>query len=286
MQAPDAAAIAAQVSAALAEDLGGGDLTAALLPPDSAAQAQLIVREEAVLCGSAWFEAAFRQLDPDVALDWSAQEGERLRAGQTLCELRGRARALLSAERTALNFLQTLSATASAAARYVAAVAGTGAVVLDTRKTLPGLRMAQKYAVRCGGASNHRMGLFDAILIKENHIRAAGSIEAALERALASAGPGTLVEIEVEDLAELERALEAGATRVLLDNFALDDLSAAVRLNAGRARLEASGGVNLDTVRAIALTGVDFVSVGQLTKDVAATDYSLLFRLSGLDVEQ
>jgi nicotinate-nucleotide pyrophosphorylase (carboxylating) len=279
MDGPDAAAVAAQVAAALAEDLGDGDLTAGLLAADLDARARLLVREEAVLCGCAWFEAAFRQLDPQVAIDWTAGDGDRLAPDQTVCRISGRARALLSAERTALNFLQTLSGTATATARYVAAIEGTGAVVLDTRKTVPGLRLAQKYAVRCGGGSNHRVGLHDAVLIKENHIRAAGSIAAALEAARAVAGRAAFVEIEVEDLDGLEQALAAGATRVLLDNFSLSGLREAVGRNAGRARLEASGGVSLATVRDIAATGVDYVSVGQLTKDVRATDYSLQFEV-------
>jgi nicotinate-nucleotide pyrophosphorylase (carboxylating) len=279
MDAPDAAVVAAQVAAALAEDLGAGDLTAGLLPEDLSARARLLVREDAVLCGSAWFEAAFRQLDAQVGIDWYAGDGDRLVPDQTVCRIAGRARALLSAERTALNFLQTLSGTATAAARYVAAIEGTGAVVLDTRKTLPGLRLAQKYAVRCGGADNHRVGLYDAVLIKENHIRAAGSIAAALDAARAVADRADFVEIEVEDLDGLEQALASGATRVLLDNFGLAGLREAVRRNAGRARLEASGGVSLATVRDIAATGVDYVSVGQLTKDVRATDYSLQFEV-------
>ncbi len=277
MQRPGWQAIARQVSEALDEDLGSGDLTAALVPETAVVQAQLIVRESAALCGIDWFEEVFRQLDPAIEMRWSARDGDRLQAGQVVCELHGRARPLLSGERTALNFLQTLSGTASVAAQYVAAVAGSGAVILDTRKTIPGLRLAQKYAVRCGGASNHRIGLYDAILIKENHIRAAGSIAAALRAAIAAAGEGVMIEIEVESLDELDQALAAGATRVLLDNFDLAALREAVRLTDGRAKLEASGGVNLDTVGAIAATGVDFISVGQLTKDVRATDYSMEF---------
>jgi len=277
MQRPGWQAIARQVSEALDEDLGSGDLTAALVPETAVVQAQLIVRESAALCGIDWFEEVFRQLDPAIEMRWSARDGDRLQAGQVVCELHGRARPLLSGERTALNFLQTLSGTASVAAQYVAAVAGSGAVILDTRKTIPGLRLAQKYAVRCGGASNHRIGLYDAILIKENHIRAAGSIAAALRAAIAAAGEGVMIEIEVESLDQLDQALAAGATRVLLDNFDLAALREAVRLTDGRAKLEASGGVNLDTVGAIAATGVDFISVGQLTKDVRATDYSMEF---------
>jgi len=277
MSRPDPSEIAEQVRRALAEDLGSGDLTAALVPESAIVQAQVIVRESATLCGVDWFDEVFRQLDPAIEVTWAVHDGEPLQPAQVVCRLRGPARPLLSGERTALNFLQTLSGTATAAARYVAAVAGSGAVILDTRKTLPGLRMAQKYAVTCGGARNHRIGLYDAILIKENHIRSAGSIAAAMRAALAAAGEGVMIEIEVEDLAGLEQALAAGATRVLLDNFDRAGLREAVRRTAGRARLEASGGVNLDTVGEIAATGVDFISVGQLTKDVRATDYSMQF---------
>ncbi|MCP5306952.1 MAG: carboxylating nicotinate-nucleotide diphosphorylase [Chromatiaceae bacterium] len=268
--------IAGQVRQALHEDLGSGDLTAALVPEGTRSEARVLARESAVLCGRPWFDEVFRQLDPAIEVQWSADDGDLLVAGQQVCRLNGAARPLLSGERTALNFLQTLSGTASITARYVAAVAGTRAVVLDTRKTLPGLRLAQKYAVRCGGASNHRIGLYDAILIKENHIRAARSIAAALDAA-ASVAKRVLVEIEVEDLAQLDEALAAGATRVLLDNFDLKAMHEAVRRAAGKARLEASGGVNLETIGAIAATGVDYISVGQLTKDVRATDYSMLF---------
>lgn len=277
MQRVDPARVAEQVRLALAEDLGRGDLTAGLIPAGTVAEAEVVCRESAVLCGRAWFDQVFHQLDPAVEIEWRLDDGSRLQPEQRVCRLRGAARPLLSGERTALNFLQTLSATASLAARYVAAVAGTGAVILDTRKTLPGLRLAQKYAVRCGGASNHRVGLFDAVLIKENHIRAAGSIAAALEAAQALVQPGTMVEIEVEDLNELGQALAAGARRILLDNFSPAALREAVRASAGRAELEASGGVDLSTIREIALTGVDYISVGQLTKNVAATDYSMLF---------
>ena len=280
MDRPPAESIAAQVRHALAEDLGDGDLTAALVPSQTEVQARVVVRENAVLCGSDWFSEVFHQLDPAVSLAWSARDGDRLRAGQAVCELLGKARPILSGERTALNFLQTLSGTASLAGRYVAAVSGTSATILDTRKTIPGLRLAQKYAVRCGGASNHRVGLFDAILIKENHIRAAGSISDALEAASRMAGEGVMIEVEVEGLDELSEALAAGARRILLDNFDNAALREAVACNAGRARLEASGGVNLDTVSGIAQTGVDFISVGQLTKDVRATDFSMLFELT------
>jgi len=267
--------IRAQVMQALREDIGSGDLTAALVPADKPAKASMVAREAAVLCGIAWAEEVFHQLDPGVRLQWQVADGDQLAPGQVLCDLEGDARSLLSGERTALNFLQTLSGTATRAARYVEAIEGTGARILDTRKTIPGLRLAQKYAVTCGGASNHRIGLFDAILIKENHIAAAGSIQGALQAARSIAG--VEIEIEVESLEQLSQALQAGAARVLLDNFSLDRLEAAVRLNAGRARLEASGGVNLDSVRKIAETGVDDISVGDLTKDLQAVDLSMRF---------
>ena len=273
----DDAEIARQVRDALNEDLGDGDLTAALVPADAQTTARVVARETAVLCGRRWFDEVFRQIDSSLVIDWKLADGAALHAGALVCELHGNARGLLSGERTALNFLQTLSGTASLAACYVAAVADTSATVLDTRKTIPGLRLAQKYAVRCGGASNHRFGLYDAILIKENHIRAAGSIGAAMRRALAGAADGVMIEVEVESLDELQQALAAGARRVLLDNFDNALLREAVAVNAGRARLEASGGVNLQTIGGIAATGVDFISVGQLTKDVRATDFSMLF---------
>ena len=266
------------VARALAEDVGSGDLTAGLVP-DGPAVARIVTREDAVLCGRPYATAAFLQLDPVARLEWTAGDGERVRAGQALCVIAAQARALLTAERTALNFLQTLSATATQAARYVQAVAGTGCTILDTRKTLPGLRLAQKYAVRCGGARNHRLGLYDGILLKENHVAAAGSIAAAVAaaRRVSSAVP---VEVEVESLDELREALEARADIVLLDDFTLEDMRAAVALNRAQpapAKLEASGGVTLDTVRAIAETGVDFVSVGALTKHVRAVDLSMRF---------
>ena len=277
MQGPDPDSVVEQVRQALAEDLGNGDLTAALVHADAAARARVIVREPAILCGFDWFNEVFHQLDPAIELKWSAKDGDALRPGQLVCELFGKARPILSGERTALNFLQTLSGTASLAGRYVKAVRGTSATILDTRKTIPGLRLAQKYAVRCGGASNHRLGLYDAILIKENHIRAAGSIMAAMQAATAVAEDGVMIEVEVESLDELDEALAAGALRVLLDNFDNAALREAVHRNADRAELEASGGVDLETVRGIGLTGVNFISVGQLTKDVTATDYSMLF---------
>ena len=273
---PDPALIESQVRAALAEDVGAGDLTAALLPADQRARAELITREEAILCGCAWFEAVFRQLDPDCRLTWEAVDGDRIQPGQRLCVLEGTSRALLTGERTAMNVLQTLSGTATRARRYADVVAGLPVRLLDTRKTLPGLRLQQKYAVLCGGCHNHRIGLFDAILIKENHILAAGSIRAALAAAQ-DLKAGVTIEIEVESIAELEEALSAGARMVLLDNFSLDDLRRAVELTAGRALLEASGGVTLETLRAIAETGVDRISVGALTKDVTAVDLSMRF---------
>ena len=268
------AAIADDVRRALAEDLGTGDVTAALLPAAGSSAATVITREDAVLCGTAWFDAVFAQLDPNVRISWLAQDGDAIQAGQELCRLYGPTRALLSGERCALNFLQTLSATATATRRCVAAIAGTGAQILDTRKTIPGLRVAQKFAVRCGGGRNHRMGLYDAILIKENHIAAAGSIERAVNAAQ-QLQPGLSIEVEVENLEQLQQAIAARADIILLDNFSLDDLPAAVTLNAGRAKLEASGGVSLDNVRDIAATGVDFISVGALTKHIQAIDLSL-----------
>jgi len=277
MSRPDKAQVADQVRRALEEDLGSGDLTAALVPVDAGAQARVVVREAAVLCGVDWFSEVFRQLDPNIQLAWSADDGDVLEPGQLVCALNGRARPILSGERTALNFLQTLSGTASQAARYVAAVEGTSATILDTRKTVPGLRLAQKYAVRCGGASNHRVGLYDAVLIKENHIRAAGSIAAAMQVTKSLAEDGVMIEVEVESLDELDQAIAAGARRILLDNFDNAALREAVSRTGGKAALEASGGVNLETVRGIGQSGVDFISVGQLTKDVRATDYSMLF---------
>ncbi len=266
--------IAAQVRDALAEDVGTGDLTAGLLPADATARAEVITREDAVLCGRAWFDEVFRQLDPEVSIDWQARDGESVQAGQRLCGLEGRLRPLLTGERTALNYLQLLSGTATRARRYTDAVAGLPVRLLDTRKTLPGLRRQQKYAVVCGGGHNHRMGLFDAILIKENHISAAGSISAAIAAARRLA-EGVAVEIEVESLAGLREALGVGVERVLLDNFGLSELTRAVALSAGRARLEASGGIRFEQLRAIAETGVDDISIGGLTKHVEAVDLSM-----------
>jgi nicotinate-nucleotide pyrophosphorylase (carboxylating) len=272
----------ATVARAIEEDLGPGDVTADLLDARQRATATVVCREDAVLCGTAWFDEVFAQLDGTIAIEWLAGDGAQISAGMDLCRLQGPARALLSGERTALNFLQTLSGTATTARRYADAVAGTGCQVLDTRKTLPGLRSAQKYAVACGGAANHRHGLYDAILIKENHIIAAGGIVAALSAARRT-HPELDVEIEVESLEELEQALDGAADIVLLDNFELEALREAARRTRGRpgctTRLEASGSVGLENVRAIAGTGVDFVSVGGLTKHLRAIDLSMRFRL-------
>lgn len=265
------------VRRALEEDVGRGDLTAALIAPDRMARAQVLAREPAVLCGCAWFEEVFRQLDARMQIHWEAPEGTAIRANQVLCHLDGPARALLTGERTALNFLQTLSGTATITRRYVEAVRGTKTVILDTRKTLPGLRTAQKYAVVCGGGQNHRQGLYDAVLLKENHIAAAGSVRAALEAAQAFAPAGIPVEIEVENLEQLRAALAAQATRLLLDNFSINDLKQAVAETRGRAQLEASGGITLDNLRTVAETGVDYISIGALTKHVRAVDLSLRF---------
>jgi nicotinate-nucleotide pyrophosphorylase (carboxylating) len=272
--------LAEQVARALAEDVGSGDLTAALVPAGRAGRATVITRESAVLCGQPWVEEVFRQLDATVQVLWDTEEGADVAPGQRLCRLEGPARSLLTGERTALNFLQTLSGTATATRRYAARVAGLSCRILDTRKTVPGLRRAQKYAVRCGGGSNHRMGLYDGILVKENHIMAAGSIAAAIAAARA-AGATVPVEVEVETLDELQQALDAGADMALLDEFTLDELRAAVRMNrehpGGPMKLEASGNVTLETLRGIAETGVDFVSIGSLTKHVRAVDLSMRF---------
>ena len=270
-------AIQANVRAALDEDMGAGDLTARLIPAEAIASARVITREDAVLCGTEWFDACFAALDASVKIRWRARDGDAVSAGQTLCVIDGPARALLSAERPALNFLQTLSGVATKTRRHVEAIAGTRARIYDTRKTLPGLRMALKYAVKCGGGENQRIGLYDGILIKENHIAAAGGIAPALLAAVKLAGTGVSVQIEVENQAQLEEALAAGARLILLDNFDLAGMRAAVRLAAGRAALEASGGITLETVRAIAETGVDRISIGNLTKSVRALDLSMRF---------
>ena len=272
-----ASEIERNVAAALAEDVGAGDWTAQLTPPALQARASLVCRVAATIAGRPWFDAVFRKLDPHARIVWQVEEGSRVAPNTVLCTLTGSARALLTGERTALNFLQTLSAVASITRHYVDAVAGTCAAILDTRKTLPGLRVAQKYAVKIGGGMNHRIGLYDAILIKENHIAAAGSIAAAMAQALRIAPAGVWIQIEVENLAQLEQALAAGATLILLDNMSVDQMREAVALTAGRAKLEASGGITLDTVRQIAQTGVDRISVGALTKDVKAVDLSMRF---------
>lgn len=271
-------AIEANVAAALAEDIGSGDVTALLTPAGAAASAKVVSRVEAVLCGRPWFESCFRRLDPKVSIDWHAEEGALVAPGAAVCSLSGTARALLTGERTALNFLQTLSAVATRTRRYVAAVAGTRAAIVDTRKTLPGLRLAQKYAVKTGGGVNHRLGLYDGVLIKENHIAAAGGVRAALDAARRVAPAGVWIQIEVENLEQLREALDAGAKMILLDNMDADTMRDAVRITAGRAELEASGGITLDTVRAVAETGVDRISIGGLTKDVSAVDFSMRFQ--------
>ena len=273
---PPAGEIQRQVATAIAEDVGGGDMTAALLPDELSAQAQVISRESGIICGVSWFDEVFRQIDAGVEIRWQVADGDRVKENQQLCLIDGRARSLLTAERTALNFLQSLSGTATETSRYAQAVAGAGVRILDTRKTIPGLRLAQKYAVRCGGGHNHRIGLYDAILIKENHIQAAGSIAAVLQHAQRDF-PEVETEIEVESLQEFQQALDAGAKRVLLDNFSIDDLQHAVALNQGRARLEVSGGVTIEGIRELAETGVDYISVGALTKHLQAFDLSMLF---------
>lgn len=272
------AIIAEQVRTALQEDIGNGDLTAALIPAATQASATIISREEAVICGCAWFEQCFKQLDSAVTLTWLVKDGDHVAANQPLVEIHGDARAMLSAERPALNFLQTLSAVATHTRRYVDAIAGLTAHILDTRKTLPGLRLAQKYAVLTGGGANQRLALYDGILIKENHIAAAGSIPAVLAAAFAMRSTQN-IQIEVENLDELQQALSAGATSILLDNFSLDDLRKAVIINQKQALLEASGNVDLSTVRAIAETGVDRISIGALTKHIQAVDLSMRIQM-------
>lgn len=278
MMTPDlTTALRRTVADALSEDTGSGDLTAQLIPSDKMAVAHVVSRQKAVLCGQAWFDECFRRVDSRVEVHWCAEEGACIGADQVLCEIRGPAQALLTAERPALNFLQTLSATATATRRYVEAIKGTRAKILDTRKTLPGMRLAQKYAVKTGGGENQRTGLYDGILIKENHIMAAGGIRQALEQAQKIAPHGVSIQIEVENLGELRQALDAGATLVLLDNFPLRAMRDAVKLTAGRAELEASGGITLRNVGAIAKTGVDRISIGSLTKDIQAVDLSMRF---------
>ena len=270
-----AISIMRDVATALAEDVGTGDLTARLIPEGSPARGRVITREDAVLCGTDWFEACFSALDRDATIIWHKHDGDVIGEGETLCDIHAQARALLTAERAALNFLQLLSATATITRRFVEAVSGTHAKIVDTRKTLPGLRMAQKYAVTVGGGCNHRIGLYDGVLIKENHIIAAGGIIPALERARQIAPSNVFIQVEVETLSELREALDAGAKMVLLDNMTIGEMREAVAITANRAELEASGGVSLDRVRAIADTGVHRISVGSLTKDVRAIDLSL-----------
>ena len=268
------AAFEANLLAALLEDVGSGDLTGLLVPEGGRATARVIVREEAVLCGAPWFEGVMNCMGAGIEVDWQYAEGDVMAADSLVCTIQGPARALLTAERGALNFMQLLSGVATATRKYVDVIAGTRAAILDTRKTLPGLRLAQKYAVRVGGGQNQRLALYDGILIKENHIAAAGGITQAVVAAL-KLDKGVSIQVEVESLEQLDEALTAGATSVLLDNFNTDMMRDAVKVNAGRALLEASGGINFDTVRAIAETGVDRISIGGLTKDIKATDYSL-----------
>jgi len=276
------ASIGPTIASALAEDIGDGDLTASLVDADEVAGATIIARESLVLCGQLWVDEVFSQLDDGVIVDWYIGDGQTAEADDVVCKLVGPARSLLTGERTALNFLQTLSSTSTTTSKYVKAVEGTSTRILDTRKTIPGLRLAQKYAVTCGGGTNHRVGLFDAILIKENHIKSAGSITAALKSA-ESLGADVLIEVEVESHDELLEALDAGAGRVLLDNFSIDELQQAVKTNQSygytAAELEASGNITIDTIREIAETGVDYISTGALTKNVDAIDFSMLFRI-------
>lgn len=264
------------VQACLDEDIGTGDLTAELTP-DVAVNARLVARQAGVLCGTPFFSEVFGRLDSKVKINWHAADGERVEADEVLCEINGQARPILTGERSAINLLQTLSGTATVVRSYVDAVAGTGARILDTRKTIPGLRVAQKWAVRCGGGHNHRQGLFDGILIKENHLRTGESITEAIYRAREAAPANATITIEVENLLQLEEALGAGAPRVLLDNYSIEELRRAVEINRNRAELEASGGIALDNIRAVAETGVDTISVGGITKDLSAVDLSLLF---------
>jgi nicotinate-nucleotide pyrophosphorylase (carboxylating) len=277
---PDSSSIARIVDAALAEDIGSGDLTAQLIPKDKQARASVITREPAVICGTPWVNAVFADIDSTVRIDWQVKDGDRVQPNQLLCTVSGSARSLLTGERTALNFLQTLSAVATVTRQYVDAVAGTQCRILDTRKTLPGLRLAQKYAVKCGGGVNHRIGLFDAILVKENHIAAAGSIAAAVTAAR-KLNSNVLLEVEVENFGELQQALDAKVDRIMLDNFSLDDMRKAVQITRQHTHravsLEASGNVDMKSVRPIAETGIDFISIGGLTKHVRAIDLSMRF---------
>ena len=270
-------AIKEEVRRYLEEDIGTGDLTAAIIPQNVRAEAEIITREDLLLCGQAWVEEVFSRLDRDTRINWFVEEGEFVNAGELLCRISGKAKGLLTGERTALNILQTLSATATVARSFAQAVSGTGCRVLDTRKTIPGLRNAQKYAVKCGGCSNHRTGLFDGVLIKENHIIAAGSIELAVSQARQTTS--VAVEVEVENLEELQQALLVGPDRIMLDNFSRDDLCEAVAMNAGKTELEASGNIGLHNIREIAETGVDYISIGALTKHLTAIDLSMRIKL-------
>lgn len=274
IRAPDSDAVLSNVRTALAEDIGSGDITAALIPAETQARARVITREQGILCGQAWVNTVFAELDAATHIEWQHADGDAVAPGDSLFTLEGPARALLSGERAALNFLQLLSGTATHCRHYADLVAGTGVRLLDTRKTIPGLRLAQKYAVTCGGCHNHRIGLYDAFLIKENHISACGGIAAAVSAAR-NLAPGRPVEVEVESIAELQQALEAGSDRIMLDNFTLEQMVQAVQLTAGRAELEASGNVTDATLRPIAETGVDFISIGALTKDCKAMDLSM-----------
>ena len=262
-----------QIKTFLDEDVGSGDVTAAIIPDSVIARAEVIAREEMVICGQAWFDAVYNHLDPEIDVEWRVEEGKAVAAGTMLCVVQGKARHILTGERTSLNLLQTISATATIARKYAEAVAGTQCKVLDTRKTIPGLRMAQKYAVKCGGCENHRIGLFDGVLIKENHIITAGSIATAVARARQTTS--VTIEVEVENLDELQQAINAEPDRVMLDNFSLGALREAVKLNAGRIELEASGNIKLTNIRQIAETGVDYISIGALTKHVQAVDLSM-----------
>lgn len=265
-----------QVQLALAEDIGSGDVTAELIPDDQQVEAQVISRERAILCGRQWFDEVFQQLDESISINWNASDGDKLKPNQVICKLQGPARAILSGERAALNFLQTLSGTATSANEYVTAIKGTTCRILDTRKTIPNLRLAQKYAVSCGGAMNHRVGLYDAVLIKENHITAAGSISNAVNQAKVLSAD-LLLEVEVETLEQLQEAIDAGVQRVLLDNMNCSTLKQAVAMTQGRLELEASGGITLKNIREVAETGVDYISVGSITKHLRAIDLSMIF---------
>mgnify|MGYP000600169953 CR=1 FL=1 len=278
MNTPNPAEIAESVSLALAEDVGSGDVTADLIAPETISRATVITREDAIICGIAWFDEVFRQVNPSIQITWHFQDGDPVKANDILCHIKGNARGMLTAERSALNFLQTLSGTATATRRYVDLIAHTSCRILDTRKTLPGLRNAQKYAVRCGGGVNHRIGLYDRVLVKENHIMAAGSITAAVAQAR-RLHPNIKVEVETEGLKELAEATAAKADIIMLDDYPMELLREAVKITAGRIPLEASGGVNLETVKTIAETGVDFISVGSITKHVRAVDLSMRFEL-------